>query len=220
MIVDVNAVADGARSAPTSIQTRGIVDADVRLKDACLINQLLDQGVDQMRVADDGVFVITAVLGVVVVIGFVCSILVDLDDDSPTQLPKIEGDVPLRTTQKTMFNTQVEMRPQASKPAIEGVVLSQLVSGLEDLNGTLRSRIYGADGNVVKELPIRELITFLQDTQGGNMYGIVLDGVITQRLVELALMKNVRAIYGLKANPMPKRHPELIIYTKEQGRLE
>lgn len=106
------------------------------------------------------------------------------------------------------------------KPALESMILSQLAASLDELAGTLRSRLYSPDGSIVKELPIRELIIYMQDPNLSNVYGVVLDGVITQRLVELALQKSIRAIYGLKANPMPKRHPELIIYTKEQGKIE
>ncbi|MDE1762049.1 MAG: DNA primase [Candidatus Micrarchaeota archaeon] len=136
-------------------------------------------------------------------------------------IQRIESQPIERSQQKNMFNAQLDFQPKAAKPAMESVVLSQLSSGLDELNGTLRSRIYSPDGSVARELPIRELIAFLQDDKStANMYGIVLDGVITQRLVELALARNVRAVYGLKANPMPKRHPEIIIYTKEQGKLE
>ncbi|MGI0141414.1 MAG: DNA primase DnaG [Candidatus Micrarchaeales archaeon] len=144
--------------------------------------------------------------------------LIDIDDNRSPQLPRIESEQ-VRSPQKNMFNAQVDMRSTVAKPAMESAVLSQLSGGLEELNGTLRSRLYAPDGNTIKELPIRELITYLQDSRD-NIYGVVLDGVITQRLVELALMKNVRAIYGLKANPMPKKHPELIIYTREQGKFE
>jgi hypothetical protein len=70
----------------------------------------------------------------------------------------------------------------------------------------------------VPEVPIRALLATLQDARGA--YAVVLDGVITQRLVELSLERGVKAIYGIRANPMPRRHPELILYTKEQGKLE
>ena len=104
------------------------------------------------------------------------------------------------------------------RPALESVLLGQLANGLTDLSGTLRSRLYSSDGSVVKEVPIRELLSVLQDAR--STYAVVLDGVITQRLVELSLEKGVKAIYGVRANPMPRRHPELILYTKEQGRIE
>ncbi len=104
------------------------------------------------------------------------------------------------------------------KPILESALLAQLANGLVELSGSLRSRVYAPDGSVIKEVPIRELLTTLQDMRGA--YALVLDGVITQRLVELSLEKGIKAIYGIRANPMPRRHPELILYTKEQGKLE
>lgn len=112
-------------------------------------------------------------------------------------------------------------RPDAEpmpRPALESVLLAQLANGLVDLSGTLRSRLYAPDGSVIKEVPIRELLSTMQDAT--SAYAVVLDGVITQRLVELALEKGIKAIYGIRANPMPRRHPELILYTREQGKIE
>ncbi len=109
-------------------------------------------------------------------------------------------------------------REQQSRPVLESALLAQLANGLVELSGTLRSRIYASDGRVLTEVPIRELLATLQDAR--SVYAVVLDGVITQRLVELSLEKGVKAIYGIRANPMPRRHPELILYTKEQGKLE
>ncbi len=105
-----------------------------------------------------------------------------------------------------------------AKPALESMMLSQLSSGLAELANTLRSRLYDASGSVIVETPIRELIAKIQETHG--VYAIVLDGVITQRLVELALENGIKAIYGVRMNPMPKKHPELLIYTTEQGKTE
>ncbi|MEM0074417.1 MAG: hypothetical protein QXX70_00795, partial [Candidatus Micrarchaeaceae archaeon] len=104
-----------------------------------------------------------------------------------------------------------------AKPVLESVLLAQLSSSLAELAGTLRSRLYSSDGSMIKEVPIRELLNELQGAQG--VYGVVLDGVVTQRLVELALQKGVKAIYGIRSNPMPKLPSEMIIYTKEQGKL-
>lgn len=105
----------------------------------------------------------------------------------------------------------------AAQPALQSVILTQLSSGLDELSGTLRSRIYDPAGNVVKEVPIRELLVEVQDSEGA--YAIVLDGVITQRLVELALQKGIKAIYGNRANPFQKKEKDIILYTKEQGVL-
>ncbi len=125
----------------------------------------------------------------------------------------------LQTMEPVPYQRQPQFVPGVQvKPVLESMLLTQLANGLVELSGSLRRRIYSPDGSVIKEVPIRELLTTLQDSRGA--YAIVLDGVITQRLVELALERGIKAIYGIRANPMPRRHPELILYTKEQGKLE
>ncbi len=109
-------------------------------------------------------------------------------------------------------------QPQQQRPIIESAVLAQLSTSLEELSGTLRSRLFSNNGDIIEEIPISKLLSEMQHTNG--VYGIALDGVITQRLVELALQKGIRAIYGIRANQMLKKHPELVMYTKEQGKLE
>lgn len=131
---------------------------------------------------------------------------IENDERNDSPIEKIESEA-IGGTQSTM-----------QKPALESMVFTQLASGLDELSGTLRSRLYDSTGNVVKEVPIRELLQVAQNSS--NVYAIVLDGVITQRLVELGLQKGVRAIYGVKANPMQRRHPDIILYTKEQGTIE
>jgi DNA primase len=98
------------------------------------------------------------------------------------------------------------------------MLFTTLGMALDELAGTLRSRLYDTSGNVVKEVPIRELLQVVQNSS--NCYAIVLDGVITQRLVELSIQKGIKAVYGQKANQMQRRHPEIILYTKEDGKIE
>ncbi len=113
-----------------------------------------------------------------------------------------------------------EIAPQQKpgpEPVLETMVLTELSNGLDALSGTLRSRLYDRAGNVVREMPIRELLPTVQNS--GGVYAIVLDGVITQRLVELALQKGIRAIYGLRSNPMQRKHSDILLYTKEHGTI-
>ncbi|MHB1830196.1 MAG: DNA primase DnaG [Candidatus Micrarchaeaceae archaeon] len=107
--------------------------------------------------------------------------------------------------------------PKEANPVLEAQVLAQISGGLDELSGTLRSRLYDNAGNTVKEIPIRELLSEIDYSNG--IYAVVLDGVITQRLVELALQKNVKAIYGVKANPLTRKFHDILLYTKEQGKI-
>lgn len=110
-----------------------------------------------------------------------------------------------------------EIRERPDKPVLEAQVLAQISGSLDELSGTLRSRLYDSAGNVLKEVPIRELLSEVDYSKGA--YAIVLDGVITQRLVELALQKGIKAIYGQKANPLTRKFHDILLYTKEQGTI-
>ncbi len=113
--------------------------------------------------------------------------------------------------------SKAEPESTTEKPVLEAQVLAQISGGLDELSGTLRSRLYDSAGNVVKEIPIRELLSEVDYSK--NVYAIVLDGVITQRLVELALQKGIKAIYGQKANPLTRKFHDITLYSKEQGTI-
>ncbi len=93
----------------------------------------------------------------------------------------------------------------------------KFVGALTELHNTLRGRLYGNNGEVISEVPIRELIQAVQDSKGVEV--LVFDGIITQRLIELANRQGVRAIYGTKSGQISKTFSGMLLYTKEQGRI-
>jgi hypothetical protein len=46
---------------------------------------------------------------------------------------------------------------------------------------------------------------------------VVFDGIITQRLIELANKIGVRAIYGSRASQITRPFEGMLLFTKEQG---
>lgn len=89
------------------------------------------------------------------------------------------------------------------------------VSALDELRNTLRGRLYDGTGAMVSELPIRELIQAVQDSK--NTHAIVFDGIVTQRLMEIAYGSGVREIYAVRASQISKRYDDLVLYTAERG---
>lgn len=88
---------------------------------------------------------------------------------------------------------------------------------LAELHNTLRGRLYNAKGEIISEVPIRELIQTIQDSDQIDV--VVFDGIITQRLIELANKRGVRAIYGIRAGQVSRMFDDMLLYTKEQGKL-
>ncbi len=106
--------------------------------------------------------------------------------------------------------------PQSSERSApkKEVMPAVLKSNLDELNGTLKARLLDAGNKVIKELPVRDLIT---EVNSGNTSPatIVLDGIITQRLLELAASKNVKCIAGIKEGNITKKPSGIKLYTMQ-----
>ena len=99
----------------------------------------------------------------------------------------------------------------------EAAVEQRYVESLTELHNTLRGRLYDHSGNMIVEVPIRELIQAIQDAS--DIQVVVFDGIITQRLIELANKRRVSAIYGIRAGQVSRMFDSMLLYTKEQGKL-
>ncbi len=88
----------------------------------------------------------------------------------------------------------------------------ELVNELNELNNTLRARFYNEELETIKEVPVRDVIKSLDEIN--NVGAIVFDGIITQRLVDLATIKGVKTIIGIKIGNVNKKPQQLEIITK------
>ncbi len=87
---------------------------------------------------------------------------------------------------------------------------------LQELAGTLKARLLDNDKNVVKETTVRDLAKELKETTD-NAKGLVFDGVITQRIVDLAKEKDLEYVVGIKEGDVVKRPTSLKILTPESA---
>ena len=111
--------------------------------------------------------------------------------------------------EKVQFGGAVQATPEP--------IDTKLVGALNELRNTLRARLYSSSGEMVSEVPIRELFQTLQDSKEVN--AVVFDGVITQRLVELAYQNGIKNIYGVRASQLSRKYEDMVLYTTELGRL-
>ncbi len=103
--------------------------------------------------------------------------------------------------------------PAVSAAKVDEKLESGFVSALDDLKNTLRGRLYDSNGGVMKEVPIREIIPTLQDTSGA--YAVVFDGIITQRLLDLAYKSGIKALYGIRSSQITRKYDSVFMYTAE-----
>jgi len=91
-------------------------------------------------------------------------------------------------------------------------VPSALLASLDELENTLRARFYNAELASTKEIPVREMMKALEDEKG--IYAIVFDGIITQRLADMAENKKIGMLVGMKLGNVFRKPASVLIHTK------
>lgn len=85
---------------------------------------------------------------------------------------------------------------------------------LSELSSTLNARLLDSNGNVIKEVPSKDLVNVLrEDTK--DVAAIVFDGVITQRILDLAAEKKIQTVIGTKMANVTKQPISVDVWTKD-----
>ena len=74
---------------------------------------------------------------------------------------------------------------------------------ISQLSGSLSARMLDESNNVIHEVPVRDLATALKDNNV-NITSVVFDGVITQRIVDIASEKGIVNLIGAKIGNLVK----------------
>ncbi len=116
---------------------------------------------------------------------------------------------PLQISEAQPSQPQIEIQiptPQVKLP-------DNVIEELKKLSGTLEAVIYDNSWNIVKKVPVRNLVETLQ--QLDSAYAVIFDGVITQRLVEVASSKGVKLIIASRIGSVTKLPGDMILSTIE-----
>ena len=83
---------------------------------------------------------------------------------------------------------------------------------LSDISGSLKAVLFDENGKELKKIPVRELTDEIK--KGGNISTIVFDGIVTQRLLDIANNKSVKEIVGIKLGNVVKMPKSVKVLTK------
>jgi len=141
--------------------------------------------------------------------------------------PEKKKQKPKKNKKQKKFQQQVQMpqgqqqRPQHPKQPEQkkekGVVADipePLVEGINHLRDTLQANFYDNSFNLLTTISVRELTDKL--SAQNEIHAIVFDGVITQRLVDIATEKGVKFLIGARKSTLTKTPMELKILTFDQ----
>ncbi|HEX9906934.1 MAG TPA: DNA primase DnaG [Thermoplasmata archaeon] len=85
---------------------------------------------------------------------------------------------------------------------------------LDELSNTSKARLINTAGGIVKEVHVSLLAETLKEA-GEGVSSVVLDGIITQRILDLAVEKNISVVIGVKLGNIAKLPTGMEILTKE-----
>jgi len=89
-------------------------------------------------------------------------------------------------------------------------------SQLEELEGTFKARLLDKEQKILKETTVRDLAKELKETSE-NANSVVFDGVITQRIVDIAKEKDLEYVVGIKIGDVVKMPASLKVLTSESA---
>lgn len=92
----------------------------------------------------------------------------------------------------------------------------KLRSVLESLSGTSKALLFDLQGNQISDVQVRELVNFLRDQEEGKISAVVFDGIITQRILDLAAEKKITNIVASKLGNITKQPENVGIWVKEE----
>ncbi|MEM4272431.1 MAG: DNA primase DnaG [Candidatus Bilamarchaeaceae archaeon] len=135
-------------------------------------------------------------------------------EEKPEVHAEIKGE--LAPEEKVILEAEVQKpaaveesagRQEVPSQESKKVTREELENELKALSKTLKARFYDSGFTLMKELPVRDVIKTLEEVQG--IHAIVFDGIVTQRLVDLAESKGVAVLVGGKMGNVAKKPAKL-----------
>lgn len=86
--------------------------------------------------------------------------------------------------------------------------------GLIDQTGSLEAIMVNEELKIIQGLPVADLRLALTNTD--NVHGVIFDGIITQRLLDVASEKGLKFVVGAKMGEVSKKPLDLEIYVADE----
>jgi DNA primase len=105
-------------------------------------------------------------------------------------------------------------KPEA-KPTITRTVLPEAIAQkAQELKGTLEAAVFDESGKEIAHLPVSELASQLPTIEAPHT--LVFDGVITQRILDLADQKKIKYVLGDRLSEIAKKPSDVIVLTMSE----
>jgi len=133
----------------------------------------------------------------------------EVEELSPKEILKsLRGKKPVEESREEKARAAAKPKKEAVAPLKFPKEVAELV---EELKGTLEAKILDGEMKELARIPVSDLAEKLKDIE--NAHTIVFDGVITQRLVDIASEQNVKTIIADRISDVAKQPVDLGLFT-------
>lgn len=119
-----------------------------------------------------------------------------------------------KPSQNTRNKPEPAPRVAPVEPSEPSPIEKSFRNYVEALNGTLNAVLLDAEGKVLKEVAVRNLASALKESNG-LVKSVVFDGVITQRILDIAAEKELNYLIGVKIGNVAKMPLSVKVLTVE-----
>jgi DNA primase len=99
------------------------------------------------------------------------------------------------------------------KPAEAFEIPLNVINEGKKLLGTLEAILLDNNWNIIGKVSVRDLVEKLQQADYGKIQAIVFDGIVTQRLLDVASSKGIKLIIGIRIGNISKKPENVIVMT-------
>ncbi len=103
---------------------------------------------------------------------------------------------------------------QVAKEVIE--LPATVLKKVSELPGTLEAILYGEGWREISRIPVKDLYVKLSEAEPGSIYAVVYDGIITQRILDIAAEKGVKVLIAARIGNVERRPNGIKLLTFSQ----
>jgi len=130
------------------------------------------------------------------------------------KLEKKDKDIEPKKEKREQKTKQRSVEPVAEKrKEISDEKQKNYAAMLDEISGSLKAVLLDGKDKELKKIPVRELTDELKKSD--NISAVVFDGIITQRLLDIANNKNIKEIVGIKIGNVVKMPASVKVLTKK-----
>lgn len=112
--------------------------------------------------------------------------------------------------------------PKPAQPKAEPVIQIEverveippsIVEEIKQLSGTLEAILYDKEWKPIDKVPVRDVYNVLEKMEPGKIYAIVYDGIVTQRMLDIAAQKQIKLLIANRLGSIERRPQGVSILT-------